>query len=198
MEFSSDKFNELKQLIISSRNELLQVINPQSKAIQELQEKLEKHTRINNIIVYGLEENEKENWVTREGHLLKLAEKLDLPKFDYDNCYRIGKKSTTQGHPRPLLVKLVRFREKMTILNARKKLKGTKIFISEDKTPDERRREAALRTQGLKIKSRNPDSKFWIKNMVLFVDNGVGTDRYGLDKDYNIIELQPNTRMDSQ
>jgi len=100
-----------------------------------------------NIIIQGAVEEEKESYKDLEGKVEKILEALNIGAVDYSNVRRLGKPSP--GKNRGIQVKLVRQRDKVRILSAKKNLIGAagfnKIYINPERTTIERTRDKKLR-----------------------------------------------------
>jgi hypothetical protein len=108
--------------------------------------KISRRERQRNIVIFGVKEGATEKWTDVESHIAGLASKLGITQIDYDQAFRLGKRMA--GKTRPILVKLLRTRDRLHILGLRNKLKGSKIFISEDKDQNERMKDKILRNRG--------------------------------------------------
>ena len=107
--------------------------------------KNEQYSRKNNLWVFGLEEEDRENleeiFITSvRDHL-----KADITSEEIEIIHRIGPKKSCQGgeqgsrregKPRPVIVKFHSNKSKMKILLKRKRLKGKGLVISEDMADD--------------------------------------------------------------
>lgn len=111
----------------------------QEKKIKELESKievLERQTRKNNVIYFGIEEVEDENIKTLEQNIINVITKkqeVNLNQTEINNVYRIGK-INNERQPRPVIVSLTNFKRKTEILSSRAKLRGSDIFVNEDMT----------------------------------------------------------------
>lgn len=106
-----------------------------SKDIRTLSKKIddmENRSRINNVIIYGLEERLNENSTNLEQAVVKgvFKDKLGVETRSVERVHRIGKKRPNST--RPVIIRFYNFTEKMTILRNCKKLKNSSISISED------------------------------------------------------------------
>lgn len=90
---------------------------------------LEQYTRRNNLRIFGIPEmkGEKTNLIVKEMASDKLG--INLEDTDIDRSHRVG-----QGEKRAIIVKLTRHDMKTKLIQARRKLKGSKIVIREDLT----------------------------------------------------------------
>jgi hypothetical protein len=163
--------NEIKALRSEMRSIVKEELEPldrlvtkvceMEKTVTELKTKLnvmEISDRKRNIIVYGYEEKRRETWLDIDTKLEDLRRKIGFAKnIDYDSAFRLGKKQMSKS--RPILLKLIRLKDKFEILNAAKKLRGTNIYIHQDLSPEDRKINAILRTHLKEIKQHNPDAK---------------------------------------
>jgi hypothetical protein len=95
---------------------------------------------------------------------------------------------------RPILIKLIRLRDKFEILNAAKKLRGTSIYIHQDLSPEDRKINAILRTHLKEIKQHNPDAKCRIlinRRELLVTIKGKDT-KYQLDENMKLVLINPS------
>lgn len=105
-------------------------------AYSDKTESLEGFSKRNNILIDGIKEPGKESLSECEDNVRKLfTEKLQLDhvKIELDRVHRAGKfVSGNSDKPRPILVRFLRLKDKLAVLDRAKKLKGTGIFINED------------------------------------------------------------------
>lgn len=130
-----------------SANKDLRKFSESLVSVESKSEYLEGQSRCNNLIIDGIPEAEGEKWADTERMVLDMfREKLDIvpTQIVIERAHRIGKShvprspSKEQGphtrsdRPRPIVVKLLRFKDKGTVLRKASKLRGTNIFINED------------------------------------------------------------------
>ncbi|KAL7392264.1 hypothetical protein ABVT39_022175 [Epinephelus coioides] len=146
-----ENFKGFVQIIMESTNTRLDAI---SKEIQEVKvslqftqkevddlkaedkmEYLEGQSRRNNLVFNGVAESPGETWADTEKKIMEiLKEKLQLQhKVEVERAHRTGKPGGGD-RPRPIAVKLLRYKDREAILQRAKSLRGTKIFINEDFT----------------------------------------------------------------
>ena len=96
---------------------------------------LEDRSRRKNVRIDGIKEHIKETWdeCERRVHSM-LKERLDIENVEIDRAHRAGRKSGSK--PRTTVCKLLRFKDKQTILRKAKIPKGTNIFINDDYCQD--------------------------------------------------------------
>ncbi|CAM4611528.1 unnamed protein product [Leuciscus chuanchicus] len=126
---AQEEMNKLKKLeteILKSKEEL-------DKMATKL-DFIENQSRRNNLIVDGISEERGESWDVSEKKIKDmLFSKMGLNdnNIEIEQAHRIGQHQEG-GRPRQIIVKLLRFKDKQTILSSAKKLKGTRIYINED------------------------------------------------------------------
>ncbi len=108
-------------------------------------EYLEGKTRRNNLVFDGVAEAPGETWAeTEEKITMILKEKLQFQhKVEVERAHRVGK-PREGDKPRPVVIKLLRYKDRDAILQRAKSLKGTRIFINEDYTDTVRRKRKEL------------------------------------------------------
>lgn len=112
-----------------------------TKKLEEQIDRLENQARRNNIIIYGMQEKDTENWNETEEIVIKFVkEKLQigLEEFQIERAHRLG---YAKNKKRPIIAKLYNFKIKEEIIKNGKLLKGTGFAVSEDfsrKVKDER------------------------------------------------------------
>lgn len=113
-------------------------------SISDKMEYLEGQSRRNNLVFEGINESPNETWAeTEEKVNIILNEKLNFQhKIEMERAHRTGK--PRGDRPRPIVVKFLRHKDRSTILQRTKALKGSKIFINEDFTDAVRKRRAEL------------------------------------------------------
>lgn len=91
---------------------------------------LEQHGRLNNLIIYGLsEDNKSENTEQRVTDMIESKLGIQVAPYEIDVAHRLG---SGPGKNRPIIVKFVRRTFRKTVLANRTKLKGTCVVIKED------------------------------------------------------------------
>lgn len=106
-------------------------------SVSDKTEYLEGQTRWHNIVVDGIKESVKEKVSESEEKVRKLfSEKLQLDhlKIELDWAHRTGKPVTPSEKPRLqiIVVRFLRLKDKLAVLDKAKNLKGSGIFINED------------------------------------------------------------------
>ncbi|XP_040066090.1 uncharacterized protein LOC120839795 [Ixodes scapularis] len=93
---------------------------------------LENRSRRNNLIIFGLSELPNEDSSKLEERVTKevLEDKLSVKTNGIERIHRLGK--PTEGKTRPVILKLLDFRDKMKILRNCNRLKNEPLSISED------------------------------------------------------------------
>jgi hypothetical protein len=170
----AEKVKIIEQSVVSLKNEVERIHDEQRK---------------NNIIVYGLIENNPGRYEDIEKTIESLSNTLRIPTIDYDDAFRLGQPKS--GQNRPLIIKLMRYKDKQRIFAAANNLKGTRISISNDKSKELRISDASLRKKKTEILKSFPSAKCQIRNQKLMVTNGTNVTIFRYDATTKgIIEIQ--------
>ena len=92
------------------------------------------YSRRNCLLLHGIKETNKEN--TDEIAINTLNENIgtNLAATDIDRSHRLGKKKDPGSKPRPIIIKFLRYNDRRKVFKDKKKLKGTRISITESLT----------------------------------------------------------------
>jgi hypothetical protein len=150
----------------------LQSIKPTVEKLQLTVQTLSKSEKRNNVIIFGIPEVQNESNEDRDAEIEKLSTTLQVPKPDYDYAFRVGKR--VAGRERPLLIRFLRLRDKWLIMQSTSKLKGTKIYINDDLTHEERYQQSFLRKKRMELTKADRSIKTKIRNNKLVVERGPG------------------------
>ena len=101
---------------------------------------LEDRSQRNNIRIDGIEEKQYETWDRCEEKVQKVTkDKLSIEdEVEIDHCHWMKKggkdrsNNERNSRPRTIICRLLRFKDKQTIIQSSKKLKNTGIFIYEN------------------------------------------------------------------
>lgn len=131
----------------------------------------ENRLRRSNLLFLGIDDEVNETWRVSEKKILDFCSlKLDITlcSGDIERAHRLGQ--FTGDKSRPIIVKLLRFKDKETILSAGHKLRGTRFAIREDFCPAVRQARANL----LKF-AKEKGSAFKLRFDKLHIDKHVYT-----------------------
>jgi len=128
-----------KQYLLFKKNTLNSIADIKKKVsiVEERSENMEMYSRKNCLVLHGIEEQQNEDVIQIVTHFIH--SKLNLTDFNvtgrvFDNIHRLGKKSTTNKRPRPVIVKFVSYLDRKKVWNNKKALKGTGFLITESLT----------------------------------------------------------------
>lgn len=137
-----EKMDEKIKPIIAENKDLKIKLTNLEKEI----EYLKRDKKQNNIIIFGLKEEEEST-----SGLIQEAKKIfnndlniNIGDFEINNIYRIGKKST-DGKPRPVLFSFVNSWKKNELMKVRKNLKD--VYITEDYSKEVLEKRKMLQTK---------------------------------------------------
>lgn len=131
---------------LKEKNQQISNLQKRVNSLESENDSLEQYTRRNSLRVFGVPEKEGENTAELAVTLINDTMKIQPPITieDIDRIHRTGKKnlpidrstasSTQDSKPRAILIKFATYRARHRVMDNRKKLKGTKIFVNEDLT----------------------------------------------------------------
>lgn len=96
-------------------------------------EEMEQQNKLNNLIIYGVNENCNENVEELLITLFKNKLDVEIHGNEIENCYRLGADNTGK-YCRPIHVKFLSSKVRNLVYKNKKQLKKTKIVIREDLT----------------------------------------------------------------
>lgn len=96
-------------------------------------DRLEQYTRRNNLRLFGVEESRGENTDVIVLSILKSTLGVDISINDLERTHRIGNRSDT-GKGRAIIIKFCSYRKRCQVYEVKKKLKGSKLALTEDLT----------------------------------------------------------------
>ncbi|XP_037498616.1 uncharacterized protein LOC119372211 [Rhipicephalus sanguineus] len=130
VEMQTKPLIELKTDVNDLKQRATQLEKDLEFAVKKIDE-LENRSRRNNLIVFGLREEANETTADLT-EIIKtdlFEGKLGVNVSGIERCHRLGKKN---GKERPVIIKILDYRDKVAILQRCSKLKGTELSISED------------------------------------------------------------------
>lgn len=110
---------------------------------------IENQSKRNNIVIDGIPDVPTESWDESQHKAKELLAdhlKMDPKLVEIERAHQMGK-YTVNGQPRPVIVKLMCYKDKEEILKQAKKLKGTNFFINEEFSERVRQRRKELLPQ---------------------------------------------------
>jgi uncharacterized protein YdcH (DUF465 family) len=144
-------------------------IDELSEKIDELEntiDRMEQYSRRNTIRISGVRETDTTKTTDIAVSLLKEKMNIHVNQWDIIGCHRLGRVSNP-GRPRTIILKFAQYRKKNEVIQSRRHLKGTRIFINDDLT--QRRAKMFKQTRYLKKKPRiikdcwTVNGTIWIK-----------------------------------
>ena len=111
--------------------------------LEEKVDYLENQSRRNNIVIYGVGEEEDENWEMTSiivRHVIKQTG-VNLDDRDLERAHRVGR----GRYPRPIVCKLAQYRTKEDVIRAARYLRGTGVAVSQNHSRRVREERAFLK-----------------------------------------------------
>lgn len=138
IEGTKEEIKEFKK-DFSTLNDKIAVLENKIETQENDIARLERLTRRNNLVIYGMPETETsqtdlENKIIS---LLKQYIKVELSTNDFNEVLRIGKVMDSQQRKRPIRVCFISTKTKNLIYSERKSMKGSGMFISHDLSKQE-------------------------------------------------------------
>jgi hypothetical protein len=184
--------NTLKQAIDTVKVELFSKVTLLEKQLISVKIELERaqaELRKRNLLVEGIPEKTNESWKETEQLIEQLFNQLGLTVNPMvDDCFRIGKYAP--GKVRPILIKLVKLKDKKMIMGNRKRLKGTKIYVNDDLSKDQRTKNAVLRKKEKELRKDHPTAKIYTRAGMLLFKDGSKSSRFTISDDLTIQETE--------
>ncbi|XP_031549027.1 uncharacterized protein LOC116286615 [Actinia tenebrosa] len=125
LQFSQNDIDEVKSKVRKLEEDLLEA--------EDKIDYLENQSRRNNVRISGIKEDNNESWSTTEDKVKTiLKEKMGMfpENVEIERAHRTGKPRIDK--PRQIVVKFLRYKDRESVLDKRKSLKGTGIFVNED------------------------------------------------------------------
>ena len=138
---------ELQRLDIDHCADKLDLLESRISDIEDKAEKQEQYSRRENIILHGVSEVSDENYETTRKRVTQIFNNTVKDKTWHENdihrSHRLGNHNAKK--PRPIIVRLVNFQDKLTILKARDDLQKCAIGVANDLTKNQRKELSKLR-----------------------------------------------------
>lgn len=146
---------------LEAANRRIHELEKENKSLQKQLETQNRELKKNNIVIFGLEEEENENLYGKITHFFHDKLKIDTNKSEIVNAYRFGTST-----PRVTVVKFVSYHKKVEITKNGKLLKGTQYAIANDLTKNEQDTQKVLRKHLNKARQQNLPTKI-VRNKLL-------------------------------
>lgn len=153
-------------LAVSALQNKISSLENQSSKLKKRVLQLERKTRKNNIIIFGVSAEEAFLWETVIG-IFKNTLQIEILESDINDLYRIGKPN--DNNIRPITVEFISYQKKLLVLKNSKKLKGTNIFIAKDLCWEDQEANKVLTIY--KNEARRKGDIAYIKGQSLIVNN---------------------------
>lgn len=154
--------SEIRQEAANTRN-LLTAFDAKLKSLCDSVLQLERISRKNNVIVFGLQ-LDGSNLISETIDKLNTLLDLQLTIKDINDIYRINKRTNS-----PIKIEFISYLNKKLVLSSTKKLKGTNIYINNDLCKEDQERQKILRMHVNEAKSKGYHA--YIRGGKLIVNN---------------------------
>ena len=180
-----ESLNKIEETNGKIKTEIVQVKN-------EL-ERMKRQILSKTLIIQGIKEKPHETFKDIHEELENLAGLLGISKLDYDNARGMGRPMA--GRTRSIELTLLRQRDKMEILGAKKKLKDSEatknVYINSALTSMELRHHKKLVAFARKEKELDSNTNFRVgRNQILYIQSGAAKGQYYVDAEGIIRDYQ--------
>lgn len=128
---SSEKLSKDCKVMLNDIN----MLNSKHNLMNGKIDYLENQYRCKNLIFDGIPESVHKKWSDSEDKIQKILNeklKLDQKHIELERVHRSGKPPARDEKPRPIVVRFLRFKDRNTVLEKAKNLKGSNIYVNED------------------------------------------------------------------
>lgn len=161
----TDTINKKFTEIESKHNELISKVDEQEKRIDNI----ERYIRRKNVVIFGLEEQEK-SYGDLEKEILRITNEImsvQLTTSDIDCLYRVGKKGS---RTRPILLSLTTVNKKIQIIKRKNKLSDTPYYMKDDYPTKILNERKTLNEQVKKLKSEGKNAIIKYNKIIILKD----------------------------
>ena len=119
---------------VTTLKESMTRLEQENQLLKKKLDDVEQYTRRNNVRVFGIPEEENENV---ENSVLKVFQEkmgVAVQPESMERCHRLGRRDDRNRGPRPIIVKFMSYKHREAVFNMKRRLKGSKIVVSEDLT----------------------------------------------------------------
>ncbi|KAG5861462.1 hypothetical protein JTB14_010748 [Gonioctena quinquepunctata] len=92
---------------------------------------------------------------------------VEFKFHDLRDWYRIGESRQNTGRPRPIVVELIFYKQRESILEKASKLKGSGIYISKDYIREDYNSRKILFTHLKTARNSDPEAKIWKNKLIV-------------------------------
>lgn len=166
---------------ITTVSNTLQRVNLETENLKKKNLYLERKSRKNNVIIFGLHSND-ENLLENTIKVLNELLEVNIKEEHINNIYRIG-----QNNSPAVIIEFISYLKKRTLfqnIDALKKLKEKGIAIANDQCYEDRQEQKVLRKHLKIARSQNLEAK--IKGFRLFINNKAFTAKELKDSEKNV------------
>lgn len=185
---------ELKKTIKDSETRILEELETKVKKLEEenafLREAIQNYeikSKKKNIIVFGVKKEAVRN-VSKLCEDLNQVLETNICERDINDVYSMGK-----GENCPIKIEFISFLRKKHVLANLKKLKGTKIGISDDMTKNQQEELKKLRKHLKIVREQQPEESSYIRGFKLYIGYVGYTAKQLDDGEYIILEKRSNS-----
>ena len=129
------------------------------KCMMQIIHTMEQYSRRNCLVVHGIPES-KEDSGDAVLHVFNGQLNVPVTPHSIDRSHRLGRFQQSSNKPRPVIVKFVSYETRRQVFSAKRRLKGTKVVITENLTEAQKRapeQNASPAGRQVRLDHRRPD-----------------------------------------
>lgn len=148
--------------------------------LEDRVDQIENQSRRNNIIIYGVQEKQSENWEETENIVKDIFNKYFKLKIqnEIERAHRLG---NNRNGKRPIIVKFNNFKTKDYVIKNSRELQGSKIAIAEDFSQRVRNERTILKPYLLSARQQGKKARLSFNKLV------IENQRYSISDLQNIV-----------
>lgn len=127
------KFGDFEKSVTSSLQSVKNQVMDMQREIESQASKIDRIEREKNrniLLIHGVEEKNADIY-EQILYLFTSSLNIDIKKSDINECYRMGQKNSSRSKPRPVVISFVNCWMRDHVFSSKRKLKGSKILITE-------------------------------------------------------------------
>ena len=180
IESVDDKLNACTtaiEILAEQHKTLAEETERKMKQLEESLQAQEDQMRKNNLIIYGIKEQDKEDWTKTEDLVrtfIRTDLKLDTEEMELERAHRLGKKTT--GKDRPIIIRFLKMRQRNSVRDSVIQLQRDtgkdgryEYRVSDDLSQQVRAKRAILYPK--MMAARDEQKHAIIKHDKLYIDN---------------------------
>lgn len=180
MVLTDEDLKKIEGVLDKLLNTKLQTVIQSQQDVAKKIVRIESSSRAKNILITGMPEGD-DSPAGSVQQVFALCDEIGVPHPIVDDAFRMGKKG---AEPRRMLLKLVSMVDKKRIMAHAKALRKKKVYLNDDLSAEERKKNGQLRAHFKTLKASRPGINFSIRNCIMMIwENNKIIERYHVEDD---------------